>query len=79
MLITGKLVSTSSEKGLSAALTKLIAKSGEPVIRMGVDLAMRLLGKQFVTGETIDEALKNSAEREARGYLFSTTCWAKRR
>ena len=71
LLITGKLVSTSSEKGLSAALTKLIAKSGEPVIRMGVDLAMRLLGKQFVTGETIDEALKNSAEREARGYLFS--------
>ena len=71
LLITGKLVSTSSEKGLSAALTRLIAKSGEPVIRVGVDLAMRLLGKQFVTGETIDEALKNSAEREARGYLFS--------
>jgi RHH-type transcriptional regulator, proline utilization regulon repressor / proline dehydrogenase / delta 1-pyrroline-5-carboxylate dehydrogenase len=71
LLITGKLVSTSSEKGLSAALTRLIAKRGEPVIRMGVDLAMRLLGKQFVTGETIDEALRNSAEREARGYLFS--------
>src|SRR5574338_870852 len=29
LLITGKLVSTSSEKGLSAALTRLIARSGE--------------------------------------------------
>ena len=71
LLVTGKLVATSSEKGLSTALTRLIGKSGEPVIRVGVDLAMRLLGKQFVIGETIGEALKNSAEREARGYTFS--------
>jgi RHH-type proline utilization regulon transcriptional repressor/proline dehydrogenase/delta 1-pyrroline-5-carboxylate dehydrogenase len=71
LLVTGKLVSTTSEKGLSAALTRLIGRGGEPVIRMAVDLAMRLLGKQFVTGETIEEALGNSVEREARGYLFS--------
>ena len=32
---------------------------------------MRMLGKQFVTGETIDEALANGREREARGYRFS--------
>ena len=41
------------------------------MIRKGVDLAMRMLGKQFVTGETIDEALANGREREARGYRFS--------
>jgi RHH-type proline utilization regulon transcriptional repressor/proline dehydrogenase/delta 1-pyrroline-5-carboxylate dehydrogenase len=71
LLITGKLVSTSSEQGLGSALTKLIAKGGEPLIRKGVDLAMRMLGNQFVTGQTITEALDNSRDNEARGYRYS--------
>ncbi len=71
LLITGKLVSTSSESGLGSAMTKLIAKGGEPLIRKGVDLAMRMLGNQFVTGQTIEEALKNSRENETRGYRYS--------
>ena len=71
LLITGKLVSTSSETGLGSALTKLIGKGGEPLIRKGVDLAMRMLGNQFVTGQSIDEALKNSRDNEARGYRYS--------
>ena len=71
LLVTGKLVGTSSEQGLGAALTKLITKGGEPLIRKGVDLAMRMLGNQFVTGQTIDEALKNGRSNEARGYRYS--------
>ena len=71
LLITGKLVGTSSESGLGAALTRLIGKGGEPVIRKGVDLAMRMLGNQFVTGQSIDEALANSRDNEARGYRYS--------
>jgi len=71
LLITGKLVSTSSETGLGSALTKLISKGGEPLIRKGVDLAMRMLGNQFVTGQTIDEAIKNGQANEARGYRYS--------
>jgi len=71
LLITGKLVSSSSETGLGAALTRMIAKGGEPLIRKGVDLAMRMLGNQFVTGQTIDEALDNSRENESRGYRYS--------
>jgi RHH-type proline utilization regulon transcriptional repressor/proline dehydrogenase/delta 1-pyrroline-5-carboxylate dehydrogenase len=71
LLITGKLVSSSSEKGLGAALTRIIAKGGEPLIRKGVDMAMRMLGNQFVTGQTIVEALKNSRDNETRGYRYS--------
>ncbi|MGZ5781393.1 MAG: bifunctional proline dehydrogenase/L-glutamate gamma-semialdehyde dehydrogenase PutA, partial [Burkholderiaceae bacterium] len=71
LLITGKLVGTHSEHGLASTLTKLIARTGEPLIRKSVDLAMRMLGNQFVTGETIDAALENSREREASGYTFS--------
>ncbi|MDB5907167.1 MAG: putA, partial [Massilia sp.] len=65
------LVGTSSEAGLGSALTRLIGRGGEPLIRKGVDLAMRMLGNQFVTGQTIDEALKNSRGNEARGYRYS--------
>ena len=71
LLITGKLVSTSSENTLGSALTRLIGKGGEPLIRKGVDMAMRMLGNQFVTGQTIGEALKNSRDNEARGYRYS--------
>ncbi|MFM0048533.1 trifunctional transcriptional regulator/proline dehydrogenase/L-glutamate gamma-semialdehyde dehydrogenase [Caballeronia grimmiae] len=71
LMITGKLVTTNSEAGLSSALTRMIGKGGEPLIRKGVDMAMRLMGEQFVTGETISEALANSRKFEARGFRYS--------
>jgi RHH-type transcriptional regulator, proline utilization regulon repressor / proline dehydrogenase / delta 1-pyrroline-5-carboxylate dehydrogenase len=71
LLVTGKIVETRSEGTLEQALSSLLRKGGEPLIRKGVDLAMRLLGRQFVTGRTMDEALANARDREARGYTFS--------
>ena len=71
LVLTGRLVTTTSEQSLTAALTRLIARSGEPIIRAGVDVAMRLMGEQFVTGRTIEEALGNAREREAHGFTFS--------
>jgi RHH-type proline utilization regulon transcriptional repressor/proline dehydrogenase/delta 1-pyrroline-5-carboxylate dehydrogenase len=71
LVLTGRLVATTSEQSLTAALTRLIARSGEPIIRAGVDVAMRLMGEQFVTGRTIEEAIGNAHERETRGFTFS--------
>ncbi|WP_206186172.1 trifunctional transcriptional regulator/proline dehydrogenase/L-glutamate gamma-semialdehyde dehydrogenase [Thauera propionica] len=71
LLITGRLVSTSSEASLSAALTRLVARGGEPLIRKGMDLAMRMLGEQFVTGRDIDEALERGRAHEKQGYRYS--------
>ncbi|KPN74306.1 proline dehydrogenase [Neisseria sp. 74A18] len=71
LLITGKLTAANDDKTLGMALTRIIGKGGEPMIRKGVDYAMRLLGKQFVTGQTIGEALQNGKEREKSGYRFS--------
>ncbi len=71
LLVTGRLVDTRSEGALEQALASLLRKGGEPLIRKGVNLAMRLLGRQFVTGRTIDEALANAREREAKGYTYS--------
>ena len=71
LLLTGKLVSTHNESGLTSSLTRIIGKSGEPMIRKGVDMAMRLMGEQFVTGETIAEALANASRFESKGFRYS--------
>ncbi len=70
LLVTGKLTAT-NDKQMGSALNRLISKGGAPLIRQGVNYAMRLLGKQFVTGQTIEEALQNGKEREKMGYRFS--------
>ena len=41
------------------------------MVRKAVDMAMRLMGEQFVTGETIDEALRHAVLLEARGFRYS--------
>ncbi len=75
LVVTGKLVGSVDgavdNRGLGAALARLVARAGEPVIRRGVDLAMRMMGEQFVTGETIAEALKRARVLEAKGFRYS--------
>src|SRR5690606_5144012 len=71
LMLTGRLVATHNETGLTSSLNRLIGKGGEPLIRKGVDMAMRLMGEQFVTGETIGEALDNAQTMEARGFRYS--------
>ncbi len=71
LLLTGRLVATHSDTGLSSALRRLLGRGGEPLVRKGVDMAMRMMGEQFVTGQTIEEALGNAREREADGFRFS--------
>ncbi|MCO6187475.1 trifunctional transcriptional regulator/proline dehydrogenase/L-glutamate gamma-semialdehyde dehydrogenase [Rhizobium sp. L1K21] len=71
LVITRKLTSTVDDRKLSNVLTKLIGRFGEPIIRQGVDMAMRLMGEQFVAGETIGEALKNARPKEKIGFRYS--------
>ena len=71
LMVTGKVTGAMPEEGLARALSRLIARGGEPVIRVGVDIAMRMMGEQFVSGQTIDEALATSRKMEKRGFLHS--------
>ena len=71
LLFTGKLLATHSDAGLSTALRKVVSRGGEPLIRKGVNMAMRLMGEQFVTGENIEQALVNARQREAEGFRYS--------
>jgi RHH-type proline utilization regulon transcriptional repressor/proline dehydrogenase/delta 1-pyrroline-5-carboxylate dehydrogenase len=52
-------------------LDSAISRVGEPVIRKAMIEAMRLLGKQFVLGRTIEEGIKNSQSYIKKGYRLS--------
>ncbi|OJX04704.1 MAG: trifunctional transcriptional regulator/proline dehydrogenase/L-glutamate gamma-semialdehyde dehydrogenase [Burkholderiales bacterium 70-64] len=71
LIVTGRLVATHDESGLAGALGRALARGGEPVVRKALDMAMRLLGEQFVCGETIAQALGRARRREAQGFRYS--------
>ncbi|MBX9885461.1 MAG: proline dehydrogenase family protein, partial [Novosphingobium sp.] len=71
LVITGRLTASVDAAGLGQALTRMVHRLGEPVIRRGVDVAMRMMGEQFVMGETIAQALGRARRREAQGFAFS--------
>ena len=71
LVLTGKLVAPQSDGSLAQSLAGLIGRGGEPLIRVAMDKAVRLMGEQFVMGETMDAALQNAARLEARGFLHS--------
>ena len=52
-------------------IQRLVGASGEPVIRKAMNQAMRILGGQFVLGQTIEEALANAEDEAEQGYRFS--------
>ncbi len=73
LMLTGKLISLGGETQRNpwAAFKRLIARSGEPVVRLGVRQAMRIMGHQFVMGRSIGEALDRSLDKDGRAYRHS--------
>lgn len=71
LALTGKLLKQPDEESLANALSAVLRRSGEGAVRTGVSFAMRLLGKQFVTGQTIEEAITEARPREKLGYRYS--------
>lgn len=55
----------------SGTMNSLFSKLGEPVIREAMGKAMKILGKQFVIGETLSGAMKAAKGWEEKGYRFS--------
>src|SRR5450755_2902883 len=48
-------------------MRKLTRKAGEPLVRLAVRRAMRIIGGEFVVGRTIEEALARSAREQEVG------------
>ncbi len=57
--------------GLWAPVQRLALRLGEPVLRRCLDTAIRGLGEQFVTGQSIEAALARSRKRERQGFSYS--------
>src|SRR5215472_6694707 len=71
-MLTGRLLhSDPRAHDLRAALRRFVARSGEPVVRQAVTAAMHILGRQFVMGRTIEEAVERAREAEQHGYRHS--------
>ncbi|HET9352899.1 MAG TPA: bifunctional proline dehydrogenase/L-glutamate gamma-semialdehyde dehydrogenase PutA, partial [Sphingomicrobium sp.] len=73
LLLTGKVLEEANDRSDNwrSALGRAVGRLGEPVIRTAVSQAMKILGKQFVFGRTIDEALKRAAPEQRRGWSHS--------
>jgi len=73
LMLTGRIVrlDDAAKWDFEGILKRAVARSGEPVIRQAVMYAMRVLGRQFVLGRTIAEALKEAKPFVANGYRFS--------
>ena len=72
LMLTGRLLrADSTAHDLRAALHRFVARSGEPVVRQAVTAAMHILGRQFVIGRTIEEALERARAAEQQGYRHS--------
>ena len=73
LMLTGRILRFDREAGrdLGAILRRIIGRSGEPVVRQAVTQAMRILGRQFVMGRTIEEALERARASERKGYRYS--------
>src|SRR4029079_11899267 len=73
LMLTGRVIDWGEGEGKQprGMIQRLSGRSGEPVIREALRQAMRILGGQFVLGQTIDEALANAEEEAEQGYRFS--------
>ncbi|MEM8698308.1 MAG: bifunctional proline dehydrogenase/L-glutamate gamma-semialdehyde dehydrogenase PutA [Pseudomonadota bacterium] len=70
LMLTGRVLAEDGE-GLAGTLRGAVKRLGEPVIRTAVAQAMKELGRQFVLGREIGEAMENGRAMEQAGYTYS--------
>jgi RHH-type proline utilization regulon transcriptional repressor/proline dehydrogenase/delta 1-pyrroline-5-carboxylate dehydrogenase len=73
LMLTGRVVKLGdvTEPDWSNLFGRIVARSGEPVIRQAMYAAMRMMGGQFVLGRTIEEALDRGRDVRDKGFRFS--------
>jgi RHH-type proline utilization regulon transcriptional repressor/proline dehydrogenase/delta 1-pyrroline-5-carboxylate dehydrogenase len=70
LMLTGRVLED-RPPGLVGHLRGAVRRLGEPVIRAAVARAMKEMGRQFVLGETIQDARARAKALEARGVTHS--------
>jgi RHH-type proline utilization regulon transcriptional repressor/proline dehydrogenase/delta 1-pyrroline-5-carboxylate dehydrogenase len=64
LMLSGRLVKENipSARALGPIFGDMLARLGEPIIRMGMKTAMRIMSEHFVMGQTIEAALARGAK-----------------
>lgn len=71
LVLTRSVLDVPQSDDVSTGIRSAVKRLGEPVIRRAVLQAMTELGKQFVLGETVDEALSKGMKLHQQGYRYS--------
>ncbi|MFM5181975.1 bifunctional proline dehydrogenase/L-glutamate gamma-semialdehyde dehydrogenase PutA [Aeromonas veronii] len=73
LMLTGKIIKLDKKLDGNPAnlLGRMVNKLGEPVVRSAMYAAMKIMGKQFVLGRDMKEALKASRKSRELGYTHT--------
>lgn len=73
LMVTGRMLRSEDapQRNFRTVMQRMVRRSGEPFIRQAVRQAMRIMGRQFVMGRNIQEAIRNARSLEKRGYTYS--------
>jgi RHH-type proline utilization regulon transcriptional repressor/proline dehydrogenase/delta 1-pyrroline-5-carboxylate dehydrogenase len=62
LLLTGRLVRLEDDDRVDSLLGRLVSRTSEPLVRLALRQAMRLMGEQFVMGQDIASALRRARD-----------------
>lgn len=73
LMLTGRMVriGQSARTDFRSVLARIASKSGEPVVRLAIRQAMRIMGHQYVMGRDIDAAMERAGRKQNRRYRYS--------
>ncbi len=73
LMLTGRLIrlAPQTRHDLGAFLKNLVARGGEPLVRLALRQAMEVIGQQFVLGKSIEQALERRRQPEYQAELYS--------
>ncbi len=75
LAFTGKLLSPTTNSTPTSSfkntLKQLLARTSAPLVRPMVMQGMKMLGQQFVIGESIEDALSHASSAKPHGYRYS--------
>jgi len=73
LMLTGRLTRIDSDhaRDPKAWYERIVARAGEPVVRLALRQAMKVMAEQFVMGRTIAEALARSRQGDNARYRYS--------
>jgi RHH-type transcriptional regulator, proline utilization regulon repressor / proline dehydrogenase / delta 1-pyrroline-5-carboxylate dehydrogenase len=73
LMLTGRLtrIDTRDASDPKAWYERIVARAGEPVVRLALRQAMKVMAEQFVMGRTIEEALARSRQGSNARFRYS--------